>query len=82
VRAGLLLRVAAAFRAVSVTPVPTCHGIALLANVPDRQRRDGRPERVIWREAWRFSSHRMVMDYARACYVPAAGGVSCDMTNR
>jgi hypothetical protein len=24
----------------------------------------------------------MVMDYARACYVPAAGGVSCDMTNR
>jgi starch phosphorylase len=32
--------------------------------------------------AWRFSAHRMVMDYARACYVPAAGGVSCDMTNR
>ena len=32
--------------------------------------------------AWRFSSHRMVMDYARACYVPAAGGVSCDMNNR
>jgi starch phosphorylase len=32
--------------------------------------------------AWRFSSHRMVMDYARACYVPAAGGVSCDMHNR
>ena len=32
--------------------------------------------------AWRFSAHRMVMDYAKACYVPAAGGVSCDMTNR
>ena len=32
--------------------------------------------------AWRFSAHRMVMDYARACYVPAAGGVSCDMHNR
>ena len=32
--------------------------------------------------AWRFSAHRMVMDYARACYVPAAGGLSCDMTNR
>ena len=32
--------------------------------------------------AWRFSSHRMVMDYARACYVPAAGGVSCDMNSR
>ncbi|MEM8679456.1 MAG: alpha-glucan family phosphorylase [Planctomycetota bacterium] len=27
--------------------------------------------------AWRFSSHRMVMDYATACYVPAAGGLSC-----
>ncbi|MBL6832144.1 MAG: alpha-glucan family phosphorylase [Pirellulales bacterium] len=32
--------------------------------------------------AWRFSAHRMVMDYARACYVPAAGGVSCDMASR
>jgi len=29
--------------------------------------------------AWRFSSDRMVMDYAKACYVPAAGGLSCDM---
>jgi starch phosphorylase len=29
--------------------------------------------------AWRFSAHRMVMDYARSCYVPAAGGVSCEM---
>ncbi|MDX1946573.1 MAG: alpha-glucan family phosphorylase [Pirellulaceae bacterium] len=29
--------------------------------------------------AWRFSAHRMVMDYARLCYVPAAGGLSCDM---
>jgi len=29
--------------------------------------------------AWRFSAHRMVMDYARASYVPAAGGLSCDM---
>ena len=50
VRAGLLLRVAAAFQAVTVTPVPACHGIALLANVPDRQRRDGRPKRAIRRE--------------------------------
>jgi glycogen phosphorylase len=32
--------------------------------------------------AWRFSAHRMVMDYARACYVPAAGGISCDMASR
>lgn len=30
--------------------------------------------------AWRFSAHRMVMDYTRACYVPAAGGLSCDMS--
>jgi starch phosphorylase len=32
--------------------------------------------------AWRFSAHRMVMDYCRAAYVPAAGGLSCDMTFR
>jgi starch phosphorylase len=29
--------------------------------------------------AWRFSAHRMVMDYTRTCYIPAAGGVSCNM---
>ena len=29
--------------------------------------------------AWRFSAHRMVMDYTRAAYLPAAGGVSCEM---
>jgi starch phosphorylase len=29
--------------------------------------------------AWRFSSHRMVADYTRASYVPAAGGLSCEM---
>ncbi|MCA9215336.1 MAG: alpha-glucan family phosphorylase [Planctomycetales bacterium] len=29
--------------------------------------------------AWRFSSDRMVMDYARTGYVPAAGGLSCQM---
>jgi starch phosphorylase len=32
--------------------------------------------------AWRFSSHRMVMDYTTACYVPAAGGLSVDMSLR
>ncbi|HEY1785956.1 MAG TPA: alpha-glucan phosphorylase, partial [Pirellulales bacterium] len=32
--------------------------------------------------AWRFSAHRMVMDYAKACYVPAAGGLSCEMPGR
>jgi starch phosphorylase len=30
--------------------------------------------------AWRFSAHRMVMDYARSAYLPAAGGSSCEMT--
>jgi len=32
--------------------------------------------------AWRFSAHRMVADYAKTCYVPAAGGLSCDMDIR
>ena len=32
--------------------------------------------------AWRFSAHRMVMDYCRSSYVPAAGGLSCDMSDR
>jgi glycogen phosphorylase len=32
--------------------------------------------------AWRFSAHRMVMDYARLSYVPAAGGLSSDMGQR
>jgi glycogen phosphorylase len=32
--------------------------------------------------AWRFSAHRMVMDYVKSCYLPAAGGVSCDMNVR
>ena len=32
--------------------------------------------------AWRFSSDRMVMDYARASYVPAAGGLSCEMNHK
>lgn len=29
---------------------------------------------------WKFNSDRMVMDYVRQAYLPAAGGVSCDMT--
>lgn len=32
--------------------------------------------------AWRFSAHRMVMDYVQASYLPAAGGLSCDMNVR
>ncbi|MEN6498538.1 MAG: alpha-glucan family phosphorylase [Thermoguttaceae bacterium] len=29
--------------------------------------------------AWRFSAQRMVADYVRHTYLPAAGGLSCDM---
>ncbi len=32
--------------------------------------------------AWRFSAHRMVADYVRHCYLPAAGGLSCEMGDR
>src|SRR5262245_10745377 len=32
--------------------------------------------------AWRFSSDRMVMDYCKSSYLPAAGGVSCEMNVR
>ncbi|MGD9644363.1 MAG: alpha-glucan family phosphorylase [Pirellulales bacterium] len=32
--------------------------------------------------AWRFSADRMVMDYVNSCYLPAAGGLSCDMNIR
>lgn len=28
---------------------------------------------------WRSSADRMVMDYVKNCYLPAAGGVSSDM---
>jgi len=32
--------------------------------------------------ASRFSAHRMVMDYVQHAYLPAAGGLSCEMTIR
>jgi glycogen phosphorylase len=32
--------------------------------------------------AWRFSAHRMVMDYTKSAYLTAAGGVSCEMSIR
>jgi starch phosphorylase len=32
--------------------------------------------------AWRFSADRMVADYVRCTYLPAAGGLSCDMSIR
>jgi starch phosphorylase len=32
--------------------------------------------------AWRFSAHRMVADYVKHAYLQAAGGVSCEMSQR
>jgi starch phosphorylase len=47
---------------------------------------DGVPRRWIQRMmnsistlAWRFSSHRMVVDYTLQGYLPSAGGTSCEM---
>jgi len=37
-----------------------------------------RMKRSVRTLGWRFNSDRMVMDYVRSCYLPAAGGVSCD----
>src|ERR1700684_725908 len=49
--------------------------------------RDGLPrgwikrmKRTIRTLGWRFNAARMVMDYTRKCYVPAAGGTSSDMS--
>ncbi len=38
-----------------------------------------RMKRSIGTLGWRFSSDRMVMDYVRQCYLPAAGGTSSAM---
>jgi starch phosphorylase len=38
-----------------------------------------RMKRSIRTLGWRFSADRMVMDYVRHCYLPAAGGMSSDM---
>jgi starch phosphorylase len=39
-----------------------------------------RMKRAIRTLGWRFNADRMVMDYVRECYVPAAGGTSSDMS--
>jgi starch phosphorylase len=36
-------------------------------------------KRAIRTLGWRFNADRMVMDYVRHCYLPAAGGLSCAM---
>jgi starch phosphorylase len=48
--------------------------------------RDGLPrgwiarmKRAIRTLGWRFSADRMMMDYVRTAYIPAAGGRSSDM---
>ena len=38
-----------------------------------------RMKRSVGTLAWRFSAHRMVMDYVKTAYLPAAGGVNCEM---
>jgi len=55
-RAGLLIRVAAASGAVTVVSMPAGRGLAPLANVADRQRRDYPLELVVRREySWLVS---------------------------
>ena len=39
-----------------------------------------RMKRAIRGLGWRFSADRMVMDYVQKCYIPAAGGLSSDMS--
>lgn len=39
-----------------------------------------RIKRGIRTMGWRFSADRMVMDYVRHTYIPAAGGTSCDIS--
>ena len=41
-----------------------------------------RMKRAIRTLGWRFNADRMVMDYVRLCYVPAAGGRSSDMERK
>ncbi len=38
-----------------------------------------RMKRAVRTLGWRFNADRMVMDYVRESYVPAAGGLSCQM---
>ena len=39
-----------------------------------------RMKRAVRTLGWRFNADRMVMDYVRHTYIPAAGGLSCDMS--
>ncbi len=58
---GRVIRVAAASCNAPVVRMPARRGLLPLADVPDRERRDGGPELVIWRkDAW-LSSRRQAM---------------------
>ncbi|MEW4526470.1 alpha-glucan family phosphorylase [Maioricimonas sp. JC845] len=39
-----------------------------------------RMKRAVRTLGWRFNADRMVMDYVKECYIPAAGSLSCEMT--
>ena len=55
------IRVAASFRGMTVDPMPAGRGLLPLADVADRERSDGGPERVIGRkDAW-LSSRRQAI---------------------
>jgi len=41
-----------------------------------------RMKNSIYSLSYRFSAHRMVVDYVQKMYLPAAGGLSCDMNIR
>ncbi len=41
-----------------------------------------RMKRAVRTLGWRFNADRMVMDYVSRAYIPAAGGLSCQMTER
>jgi starch phosphorylase len=38
-------------------------------------------KRAIRTLGWRFNADRMVTDYVLGCYLPAAGGLSCDTSH-
>ncbi len=38
-----------------------------------------RMKRAVRTLGWRFNADRMVMDYVQQCYIPAAGGLSCQI---
>ena len=39
-----------------------------------------RMKRAVRTLGWRFNADRMVMDYVLNTYIPAAGGLSCNMS--